>query len=128
MKKIKSLYFVMIIIFIGLVFFIIFLFNKKIFKYKVFDGVVFSESLIVLVVDKDELGLFYSNSNVFINNKKVRFELYKVDKDILERNDNYYSEIYLKIDNNKYKDNDVVKISILEEKDYSYKLFEVIWR
>ena len=128
MKKVKILYLVMFFIFISLFIFIFILFNEKIFKYRVFDGVVFSDSLIVLMVDKDDLELFYSNSHIFINNKKIRFGLYKIDKDVLKRGNNYYSEVYLKVEVNNYKENDVIKISVLEEKVYSYKMFEVIWR
>ena len=128
MKKNKCLYLVMIIVFIFLTSFIIILFNKKIFKYVVFDGVVFSDSLIVLMVDKDELKLFYTNSYVFVNNKKIKFEVHRVDNDILKRGNKYYSEIYLKVKINNYKENDVIKISVLEEKVYSYKMFKIIWR
>lgn len=127
-KKVKLLYLIGSFILIILFSCIVILFNKKIIKYRVFDGIVFSDSLVVLMVDSNDLDLFYTNSYVFINNKKIKFELYKVDKDILKRDNKYYSEIYLKMDFNKYKENDVLKISILDEKIYSYKLFDVIWR
>lgn len=127
-KKVKLLYLIGSFILIILFSCIVILFNKKIIKYRVFDGIVFSDSLVVLMVDGNDLDLFYTNSYVFINNKKIKFELYKVDKDILKRDNKYYSEIYLKMDFNKYKENDVLKISILDEKIYSYKLFDVIWR
>lgn len=127
-KKVKLLYLIGSFILIILFSCIVILFNKKIIKYRVFDGIVFSDSLVVLMVDSNDLDLFYTNSYVFINNKKIKFELYKVDKDILKRDNKYYSEIYLKMDFNKYKENDVLKISILDEKIYSYRLFDVIWR
>ena len=127
-KKVKLLYLIGSFILIILFSCIVILFNKKIIKYRVFDGIIFSDSLVVLMVDSNDLDLFYTNSYVFINNKKIKFELYKVDKDILKRDNKYYSEIYLKMDFNKYKENDVLKISILDEKIYSYRLFDVIWR
>ena len=107
---------------------IVFVFNNKISNYQVFDGVVFSDNLVVVMVEKKYLDLFYDNSSVFIDNKKIRFSLYKINRDILKRDDIVYSEIYLKIKLTGYKENDVVRFSVFKNKVYSYKLFEVIWR
>lgn len=107
---------------------IIFLINKKIVLYKVFNGVVYNEDIIVLVLSDSELKLFNKNKKIFIKNKKNSFEIIKIDKDVLEREGKKYNQVYIKTNiSNMHKVNDVIDISIMEKSVSSLKIFSIIW-
>ena len=124
----KIIYVFMVIIFLFFIICIIYLFGRKISLYKVFNSVVVKENLVVLVVSNNDLDLFYSNSYIFINDKKIKFKIVKVNKNIIERDNDLYSEIYLKFKFNKKREKDIIELSIFDRKIYSFKMFEVIWR
>lgn len=102
--------------------------NKKVVLYEVFNGVIFNENIVVLVLDNDEIKLFNKNKNLYIKNKKKKFEIIKIDKDILEREGKKYNQVYIKVNiSNMYKVNDVVNISIMNKNVSSLKIFNIIW-
>lgn len=107
--------------------FIIFI-NQKIILYEVFNGVVFNEDIVVLVLNDDEIKLFNKNRKLYIKNKKMKFEIIKIDKDVLEREGKKYNQVYIKVNiSNMYKVNDVVNISIMNKNVSSLKIFNIIW-
>lgn len=111
-------FFVAIIIFI----------NQKIILYEVFNGVVFNEDIVVLVLNDDEIKLFNKNRKLYIKNKKMKFEIIKIDNDVLEREGKKYNQVYIKVNiSNMYKVNDVVNISIMNKNVSSLKIFNIIW-
>ena len=92
--------------------------NKKVVLYEVFNGVIFN----------DEIKLFNKNKNLYIKNKKKKFEIIKIDKDVLEREGKKYNQVYIKVNiSNMYKVNDVVNISIMNKNVSSLKIFNIIW-
>lgn len=102
--------------------------NKKVVLYEVFNGVIFNKNIVVLVLDNDEIKLFSKNKNLYIKNKKKKFEIIKIDKDILEREGKKYNQVYIKVNiSNMYKVNDVVNISIMNKNVSSLKIFNIIW-
>ena len=102
--------------------------NKKVVLYEVFNGVTFNKNIFVLVLDNDEIKLFNKNKNLYIKNKKKKFEIIKIDKDILEREGKKYNQVYIKVNiSNMYKVNDVVNISIMNKNVSSLKIFNIIW-
>ena len=119
-EEFKVLY-IFIFIIVSL-FFIIsyFLFNIKISKYKVFNGIVVDDNIVVYV-DKNDKKLFFSNKKLCISGDDKTFEI----EDINKVNNGY--EIILDV-SYKYKDNEVISFSILSNKIYFYKIFNVIWR
>lgn len=106
-----------------------YLFNKKIFVYKKFSGVVCKNNAIELLVSKEELKLFYKNTNIFINNKREKIKIVKVEKNILQREGVKYNHIFINVRlSGMYKVNDVVYLSILERKDRVINIFKIIWK
>lgn len=107
---------------------IIILINKKIVLYEMFNGVLFNEDIIVLVLNNEELKLFNKNKVLYVKGEKKKFEIIKIDKDILEREGKKYNQVYIKINiSNLYKVNDVVNISIMKKCVSSLKIFNIIW-
>lgn len=124
-SKVKIL---IILFFIAVFFTGIFMVNKKIVIYKVFDSVLFDKDLLVLVLNDDELKLFQKNNNLYINNEKKSFKVEKIVANVLKRRNKNYSQIFIKVNlNNLLKVNDVVNISIIDKSVRSYEMFKIIW-
>lgn len=101
---------------------------KKLVLYEVFKGVVFNDDVLVLVLNDKELKLFQKNSVLFIDNEKLKFKLKKVQKNMLERDGEKYSQVFVEVDiSNMYKLNDVVDVSIMKENVMIYEMFKIIW-
>lgn len=108
--------------------FIYYLFNKKIFVYKIFSGVIYKDNVIELFLSDDELLLFYKNMNMFIDDNKVKIKIIKVENDILHRGGVFYNQLFLDVKlNNTYKVNDVVKVSVVRRKMKIFNIFKIIW-
>ena len=119
-EEFKVLY-IFIFIIVSFVFIIsYFLFNFKISKYKVFNGVTLDDNIIVYV-SKNDKDLFFSNKKLYISGDDKTFEIEKINK----VNNNY--EIILDV-SCRYDDNEIINFSILSNKIYFYKIFNVIWR
>lgn len=112
-----------------LIFISIFFINqKRLITYKIFSAVYYDKNIIVLVVSNDELDLFFKNKKLFIDSKKISFEIDKIDKDILKRKGSIYSSIYIKTNiSNMYKINDVIEVSIMDKKINTFSMFRIIW-
>lgn len=115
---------ILLLIFIS----IFFINQKRLITYKIFSAVYYDKNIIVLVVSNDELDLFFKNKKLFIDSKKISFEIDKIDKDILKRKGSIYSSIYIKTNiSNMYKINDVIEVSIMDKKINTFNMFRIIW-
>ena len=102
------------------------LFRRNIYLYKSFSG-TYSNKYIGVFVSSGELNYFYRNSFIFIDGKKVKYEIVSIDKDILKRKGIFYSYILLDV-NNLFEEGEVIVFSILDRKIVNYKIFKSIWR
>ena len=88
-----------VVIFFSILFFLLvfiillFLWYKKISVYKTFSGIVYKDNVLEIVVLEDDLQLFYKNKVIYIDDKKVKLDILKVDKNILKRKGNYISHM-----------------------------------
>ena len=121
-----------ILIFILILFVFIFLFCcllmfYKIPKYYLINGVVFKDNVVEVMVDDDELRLFYKNKYIYINNKKYEYDISNIVLDVLIQDGKKYSLIYIDCDLRNEKENDIVKITIKKENIKLFRIFETIW-
>lgn len=100
----------------------------KISKYYLINGIVYTDELILVVVDKSERKDIYNNSFFYIDNKKINY-LINEDRGItLKKNNTDYYEILLDIKiNKKYKINDSINISIKKKNEKIINIFNNIW-
>ena len=112
-----------------LIFISIFFINKKrLITYKVFSAVYYDENIICLVVSNDDVNLFFKNKKLFIDSNKISFEIERIDKDILKREGDIYSSVYIKANiSNMYKINDGIEVSIMNKKINIFNIFKIIW-
>ncbi len=119
---------VCIIFFLLEVIFIYYVFGKKLVIYKKYSGVVVKDNYIVLVLNQDELELFYKNKSIYIENKRRNFSIKKIDENILKRGGVDYNQVFINVSiSNMLKVGDVVDIVIRERSVKSINLFRLIW-
>lgn len=120
-----------ILLFIFLIYFsflFIFLFNKKLIIFKVFNGVVFDNNNVLLVLSDKELKIFNKNKKLYINNKCYMFDISKIDNNVLERNGDKYNNVFIEVNlPNMYKVGDVLNLTIMNDRKNLFRIFNVIW-
>ncbi len=131
-KKYEIFYFIRVfIVFVFIIesVFVYLLFNIKISKYIVLNGISIKNNLVQFVVSSNELKLFIANSTFYIKDKKYSYQIKEVNKGILKRKGKEYHELIIKYKGvNNIKDKDFIKISIFQEKIKLIEIFNVIWK
>ena len=122
----KVIYICLFIITLIFIFSLNILFRRNIYLYKSFSG-TYSNKYIGVFVSSSELNYFYRNSFIFIDGKKVKYEIVSIDKDVLKRKGFFYSYILLDVDI-LFEEGEVVLFSVLDKKIINYKIFKSIWR
>ena len=113
---------------IMIVFVLFFLGNKRIILFKSFSGVVFSVNCLVLILNDSQLKLFQKNKTIYIENKKKKFKIKKIEKNILERDGEKYNQVFFEVNfTDLYKVNDVLNVSVMENNVRSLYIFRIIW-
>lgn len=102
---------------------IICLFRININTYRTYNCVVIKDDLVYLFIEKNDLKLFNSNKYIYYKNKKCRFEIIEVNRNVLKSN----HEIVIKF-KFKNKSYDSINISIFKKKIKLIHLFDVIWK
>lgn len=100
------------------------LFNIKINKYKVLNGIVIDKNRVEIVIKHSDKKLFDSNKNIYIDNKKYSYNIDLITKNVV----NNYDSIIVELKTGKCKKNDVIKISILDYRVSLIDIFKVIWK
>ena len=122
----KVIYIMLFIITIFFVCNLNILFRRNIYLYKNYSG-TYSNKYIGVFVSSSDLNYFYRNSFIFIDGKKVKYEIVSIDKDLLKRKGIFYSYILLDVDI-LFEEGEVVLFSVLDKKIINYKIFRSIWR
>ena len=102
--------------------FFISLFNLKISTYKVFSGVISNHNHINIIVNKMELDILRDNKRLFYKNKYYDYEIESIDREYIN---NY---ILVNIKTKIKSKEDVVSISVLDNKISFTKIFRIIWK
>lgn len=122
----KVIYICLFIITLIFIFSLNILFRRNIYLYKSFSG-TYSNKYIGVFVSSSDLNYFYRNSFIFIDGKKVKYEIVSIDKDLLKRKGIFYSYILLDVDI-LFEEGEVILFSVLDKKIINYKIFKSIWR
>ena len=105
------------------------LFNiNKINMYENVSGIVVKDDLVVLIINNKTKKIIYKNSLLYLNNKKLKYEIVEDRGYVLKRNKEDYSEILIsfKFDKN-YKVNDSLQLTLKKEKINIIEIFKIIW-
>ena len=95
---------IFIIFIIGLFILFIFSYNYKIKEYKEFNLIHLNNNKYELIVNKNDLRLLTNNKTIYINNKKYRYKIIEVNRDVIDREKIKYSEVKISLDKSINKD------------------------
>lgn len=84
------------------------------------NGIGTKEGYIKTIINKEDINKIMSNSNIIINDKSYKYKIVKVSE-LLELGDNFYQEIYIKINKN-IQENEYISFKVQMEKIKFYKL------
>lgn len=118
---------IIIVFLLELVFFTI-IFLKKEYSYKKMTGIVLKEEVVIIVVSKAERKIIYKNHFLYLNDKKLEYEILEDRGAIITKGNTKYYEILLGFKfPKKYKVNDILELSIKEKKHKVIEMFKIIW-
>lgn len=124
-----------LIISIFIVFILIIIFLLNIFKYKnelykKFYGICITDNIVSIMVNNRELKTIYKNKVLYLDGKEYKYNINKITKNIIKKKNIYYHEVFIKFkfNYNKYKDGDVLNISIRYGKEKIINMFKIIWK
>ena len=124
------LIFLIIILILFEVIFIINIMREKNEIYISFSGVVMKNNIGLFIINDKDMKILYKNKYLYFNGKRIKYSIEKITKDVIKKDNNKYNEVLLrfKFSKKKYKDNDVIDISIRRDKESIIKMFKIIWR
>ena len=127
-EKTSIIYLIVIVLFILEFSGTILLCTIKKYSYTKISGIVSNKNTIVLIIDEKERKILYKNQTAYIENKIKKYKIIENKGKLFSKNKTNYYEIFLNIDfSNKYKPNDVIELSIKNNKYHLIKIFNVIW-
>lgn len=100
----------------------------KIPSYLTIQGVFTNDNVIEVMLDKNTTKVLYRNSNLYIDNKKYKFNIRGTITDALTKDSKKYNISYIECSKNKYKDKDIVELVLFREKVSLIKVFGLIWK
>ena len=127
-ERFSIIIFLIIILLIFEIIFIISIFNEKNELYISYSGVVMKSNLGVFIINNNEMNILYKNRYLYFNGKRIKYSIEKITKDVIKKDNSKYNEVVInfKFSKKKYKDNDVINISIRNEKEPIINMFKII--
>lgn len=105
-----------------------FLFNRRVVIYEKFSGIVSKRNLVLFLLNDDELDLFFKNKVFYVDNRKKKFNIKKVENDVLKKDGVFYNQVFVEVNiPNMYGVNDAIDFSIAEKSVKSIEIFKIIW-
>ena len=103
-------------------------YSKKYRNYKVLSTIVVTSNYTKSYLDSNDYKMIRSGNYLYLDNKKMKYEIIDVKKNVLKQHDKWYHEVLLKIKYpNNYKDNDTITISVYNRKEFLFNIFRKCW-
>ncbi len=117
---------IFIIFIIGLFILLIISCNYKIKEYKEFNLIHLNNNKYELIVNKKDLELLNNNKVIYINNRKYRYKIIEVNRNIMKRDDKKYSEVKISLD--KSINEDIIVSYIFYKNNRLIDIFRIIYK
>lgn len=129
-ERFGLLIFLIIILILFEIIFIVNIMREENEIYISFSGVVMKNNIGLFIINDKDMKILYKNKYLYFNGKRIKYSIEKITKDVIKKDNNKYNEVLLrfKFSKKKYKDNDVIDISIRRDKESIIKMFKIIWR
>ena len=100
---------------------------KRINNYQVLSGRIRKKNIVEVMIDTKHINILYQNNSVYINDKKTKFSIVEVSRDILRQSNTKYSLVLIEVKVDGIE-NDFVTLTFLDKKINLWKIFNVIWK
>lgn len=129
-EKFSYTIFLVIVLIIAEIVFLINIIKNKNELYISYSGVVMKSNIGLFIVNNDEMSILYKNKYLYFNGRRVKYSIEKITRNVIKKDNNKYNEVLInfKFSKNKYKDNDVINISIRNDKEPIINMFKMIWK
>lgn len=125
-RKELVMFFMIILIVLELIT-VLSLYIIKVNKYYKLNGIVLKDNLVLVVVNKEERDMIYSNKILFLNSHKLKY-LIKEDRGVmLKRSNKDYYQLVLGFNFKGKKVNDVLDIVFIKKRIHLIEIFKIIW-
>ena len=125
-EKNKFITFLVILLFVLLIVLGFYTWFRSINSYVILEGRVRKKYYIELMVDSRKLDVLYKNCSVFIDDKKYRFSISDITKDVLTNKKIKYSLVLIEVKYGGY-DNDYLRLVFNDKKISLSEIFKIIW-
>lgn len=125
-EKNKFITFLVILLFVLLIVLGFYTWFRRINSYVILEGRVRKKYYIELMVDSRKLDVLYKNGSVFIDDKKYRFSISDITKDVLTNKKIKYSLVLIEVKYEGY-DNDYLRLVFNDKKISLSEIFKIIW-
>lgn len=125
-EKNKFITFLVILLFVLLIVLGFYTWFRRINSYVILEGRVRKKYYIELMVDSRILDVLYKNGSVFIDDKKYRFSISDITKDVLTNKKIKYSLVLIEVKYGGY-DNDYLRLVFNDKKISLSEIFKIIW-
>ena len=117
---------IFIIFIIGLFILFIFSYNYKIKEYKEFNLIHLNNNKYELIVNINDLRLLTNNKTIYINNKKYRYKIIEVNRDVIDREKIKYNEVKISLD--KSINEDIIVSYVFYKNNRLIDIFGIIYK
>ncbi|MBR2711858.1 MAG: hypothetical protein IKE89_05230 [Bacilli bacterium] len=117
---------IFIIFIIGLFILFIFSYNYKIKEYKEFNLIHLNNNKYELIVNINDLRLLTNNKTIYINNKKYKYKIIEVNRDVIDREKIKYNEVKISLD--KSINEDIIVSYIFYKNNRLIDIFGIIYK
>lgn len=120
--------FFIIILFVSIFLFCCFSYFYKIPNYCLVQGIVFRDNLLEILVLEDDMNLIYDNGFVYIKTKKVKYKINSVLSNVLVKDKDKYSLVYIECLLSDKKERDVVDVVFIKNRIRLVEIFKLIFK
>ena len=117
---------IFILFIIGLFILLIISCNYKIKEYKEFNLIHLNNNKYELIVNKNDLRLLTNNKTIYINNKKYRYKIIEVNRDVIDREKIKYNEVKISLD--KSINEDIIVSYVFYKNNRLIDIFGIIYK
>lgn len=123
-EKKELINFLILLVLISEIIFIFLLFKVKEDKYIKINSIVIKDNLVLVVVDKNNRKVIYSNEVLYLDDKLKKYKI-REDRGLVI--DKKYYQILLELEIENKKTNDVLALVIKSKKFRLIEMFKIIW-
>ena len=125
-EKNKFIAFLVVLLFVLLIGLGFYTWFKRINSYVILEGRVRKSNYIELMIDSRKLDILYKNRSVYIDDKKYKFSISDITKDVLTNKKTKYSLVLIEVKYEGY-DNDYLRLVFNDKKISLSEIFKIIW-